>query len=104
MWHRLVDAVRALFGGPKAYQEAYERAIAANSAIARNNELASRVEFKTLEEKLNSLLDELLQRPELSFSPGGAAYSIRGGVVESPRSAGQAFPAPQQRRVLVRLP
>ena len=77
MWHRLVYAVRTLFGGPKAYQEICERARAANGANARNNELASRVEFKTLEEKLHSLLDELLQRPELSFSPGGAALPIR---------------------------
>lgn len=83
MWHRLVDAVRALFGGPKAYQEAYERAIAATSAIDRNSELASQVEFKTLEEELNRLLDELLQRPELSISKGGAAQPIRDSGLES---------------------
>ena len=73
MWHRVIDAVRALFGGPKAYQEAYERAIAATSAIDRNNELASRVEFKTLEEKLHSLLDELLKTQEQSLSQKATA-------------------------------
>jgi hypothetical protein len=77
MWHRFVDAVRALFGGPKAYQEAYERAIAANAAIDRNNKLAARVEFETLEAKLHSLLDALLQRPELGLSKGGAAQPIQ---------------------------
>lgn len=79
MWHRCVDAVRALFGGEKAYQKAYERAIAANRAIARHNELASRVEFKTLEEKLHSLLDELLKTQKLSFSQAATALPGRVG-------------------------
>ena len=82
MWHRLVYAVRTLFGGPKAYQEICERARAANGANARNNELASRVEFKTLEEKLHSLLDELLKTQEQSPSKETTALPGRVGLTE----------------------
>lgn len=46
------------------YKEAYERAVATNAAVARNNELASTVEFEPLEAKLYRLLDELLQKAE----------------------------------------
>lgn len=77
MWHRFVDAVRSLFGGQKAYQKAYEQAIATNRAIANNNELASRVEFKTLEEKLHSLMDELLKTQELPLSQTATALPGR---------------------------
>ncbi len=77
MWHRFVDAIRSLFGREKAYQKAYEQSIEANRAIARNNELASRVEFKTLEEKLHSLLDELLKTQEQSLSQKATTLPIR---------------------------
>jgi hypothetical protein len=77
MWHRLVDAVRALFGRPKAYQEAYERSIAANAAIDHNNELAARVELEALEEKFHRHLDEFLTRPEHSCAKGGAPIYVK---------------------------
>ena len=78
-WHRFVDAVRALLGGEKADQKAYGQSSTANRrALARNNELASWVEFETLEEKLHSLLDELLKTQEQSLSQ--KATSLLGRV------------------------
>ena len=76
-WHRFVDAVRALFGGKKAYQKAYVHSSATRRAIAGNNELASRVEFETLEAKLHSILDELLKIQEQSLSQKATALPGR---------------------------
>lgn len=72
-WHRFVDAVRALFGGEKAYQKAYVHSSATRRAIAGNSELASRVEFENLEAKLHSILDELLKTQEQSLSQKATA-------------------------------
>lgn len=77
-WHSFVDAVRALFGGEKADQEAYGQSSTANRcARARNNELASRMEFETREEKIHSLLDEILKTQEQSLSQKATALPGR---------------------------
>lgn len=77
-WQKFVDMVRSLFGLPKVYHNQIAALVAQNNAIDENNRKASTVAYRTLKEKVDSLLDQLLQENDAAQTQ--AAGTIKHNV------------------------